>query len=136
MGIITTNGIVGQIKSVSQNFATAYSVLHPNLLISSKVLRTKTKGTIQWDQEDYYHASLKYIPRHIKLLVGDTVVTSGFNSVFPEDLTIGIVDELNLEDQMTFYEARVALSTDFTSLDYVYVINDLLKTEKDSVESL
>lgn len=136
MGVISSYGIVGQVKSVSQNFATVYSVLHPNLMISSKVKRTQTKGTVQWDQRDYDRASLKYIPKHVKLQIGDTVVTSGFNSVFPDNISIGIIDELDLEDQMTFYDAKIKLSTDFTSLDYVYVIKDLLKTEKDSVELL
>ena len=136
MGVISSYGIVGQVKAVSENFATVYSVLHPNLMVSSKVKRTQTKGTVQWDQRDAYHASLKYIPRHIKLQIGDTIVTSGFNSVFPDDLPVGIIDELDLEDQMTFYEARIKLSTDFSSLDYIYVIKDLLKSEKDSVELL
>ena len=136
MGVVSSAGIVGQVKSVSQNFATVYSVLHPNLLVSSKVSRTDTKGTVQWDQRDPYHASLKYIPRHIRLAIGDTVVTSGFNSVFPDDFAIGIVDDFNLEDQMTFYEARIRLTVDFSSLSYVYLIKDHLKVEKDSIELL
>ncbi|MEM6642243.1 MAG: rod shape-determining protein MreC [Bacteroidota bacterium] len=136
MGVITSLGIAGQVKSVSQNFATVYSVLHPNLLISAKVKRTQTMATVQWDQKDYSQASLKYVPRHIKLSEGDTVITSGFNSVFPEGLPIGIVQRTFLEDQMTFYEADIRLLTDFTSLNYVYVIKDLLKQEKDSLEAL
>lgn len=136
MGVITSQGVVGQVKSVSGNFATIYSLLHPSLMVSAKVKRTQTKGTVQWDQVDYLHASLKYIPRHIKLRVGDSIVTSGFNSVFPEDLLIGIVEETNLEDQMTFYDVRISLVTDFVSLDHVYVIKDRLKQEKDSLEQL
>ncbi len=136
MGVITSTGIVGQVKSVSENYATVYSLLHPNLLISSKVKRTQTKGTVQWDQVDDLHAELKYIPRHIKLQIGDSVVTSGFNSVFPENILIGLVDEMNLEDQMTFYEARIKLATDFSSLNNVFAIKDLLKFEKDSLEQL
>ena len=134
MGVTTTQGIVGQVKSVSGNFATVYSVLHPKLLISSKVKRTHTKGTVQWHQSDPYHASLKYIPRHIKLNLGDTVTTSGFNSVFPPNLLIGVIDDINLQDEMTFYEVNLKLATDFTSLDHVYVIKDLLKPELDSLE--
>ncbi len=133
MGVISSFGVVGQVKSVTNNFATIYSILHPKLLVSSKVKRTETKGTVQWEQEEYSRASLKYIPRHIKLKVGDTIVTSGFNSVFPENITIGVVDELNLEEHMTFYEAKVKLATDFTSLYQVFVIKDLLKQEKDSL---
>ncbi|WP_420576681.1 rod shape-determining protein MreC [Ekhidna sp.] len=134
MGVISSFGVVGQVKSVTQNFATIYSLLHPKLLVSSKVKRTDTKCTVQWDQEAYDRASLKYIPRHIKLKKGDSIVTSGFNSVFPENILVGVVDDLNLEEHMTFYEAKVKLATDFTSLYQVFVIKDLFKEEKDSLQ--
>lgn len=134
MGVISSFGVVGQVKSVTQNFATIYSLLHPKLLVSSKVKRTDTKCTVQWDQEAYDRASLKYIPRHIKLRKGDSIVTSGFNSVFPENILVGVVDDLNLEEHMTFYEAKVKLATDFTSLYQVFVIKDLFKEEKDSLQ--
>jgi len=136
MGVISSHGIAGQIKSVSKNFATVYSLLHPNLIVSSKIKRTGTLCTTQWDQRAYDKARLKYIPRHIKLYKGDTITTSGYNSVFPEDILIGIVENFNLSEEMTFYEATIDLSTDFTSLDYVYVIQDLYKNEKDSIKEL
>lgn len=136
MGVISPAGVVGQVKSVSDNYATVYSVLHPKLLISSMIDRTKTKCTVQWDQEEYDEASLKYVPRHIDLNVGDTIVTSGFNSVFPSNIHVGVVSELNLEEHMTFYEAKVKLSVDFTSLPNVFVIVSEEKMEKDSLELL
>lgn len=134
MGVISSSGVVGQVKSVSKNFATVYSLLHPNLLVSSLIKRTNTKATVQWDQEDYDKASLKYIPRHISIKKGDTIVTSGFNSVFPENILIGVIEEFELSEEMTFYEAKIKLATDFTSLKNLYVINDLLKNEKDSLQ--
>ncbi len=134
MGVISSFGVVGQVKSITNNFATIYSLLHPKVLVSSKVKSTDTKCTVQWDQEDYDRASLKFIPRHIKLTEGDSIVTSGFNSVFPEGILIGIIDELNLEEHMTFYEAKLKLATDFTSLYQVFVIKDLYKPEKDSLD--
>ena len=134
MGVISPFGVVGQVKSVTNNFATVYSLLHPKLLVSSKIKKSNTKCTVQWDQESYDRAALKFIPRHIELEKGDTIVTSGFNSVFPEDILIGVVDEIQLEEYMTFYEARVKLVTDFTSLYQVFVIKDLLKQEKDSLQ--
>ena len=134
MGVISARGIVGQVKSVSKNFATIYSLLHPNLLVSSVVKRTNTKATVQWDQEDYSKASLKYIPRHVPIKRGDTIVTSGFNSVFPENILVGVVEEFDLSEEMTFYNAKIKLATDFTSIKNLYVINDLLKNEKDSLQ--
>ena len=136
MGAIGSFGVVGQVKSVTGNYATIYSLLHPNVLISSKVKRTETQCTVQWDQVSFQSASLKYIPRHIDLKEGDSIVTSGFNSVFPPDILVGIVKEKNLEEHMTFYEARIQLATDFTSLNQVFLIKDELKMEKDSLEQL
>ena len=133
MGVISGFGIVGQVKSVSSNFATIYSVLHPNVMVSASVKRTDTNCTVQWDQRSYDEASLKYVPRHIDLRVGDTVITSGYNSTFPPGIDVGIVSDIGLEDHMTFYEARVRLSTDFTSLPYVMVVIDEFKQERDSL---
>lgn len=134
MGVISTFGVVGQVKSVTNNFATIHSLLHPKLMISSQAKRTKTQCTVQWDQKSYDIANVKYIPRHIQLAKGDSIVTSGFNSVFPEDILVGRVTEVFLEDHMTFYDAKIQLATDFTSLYHVYVIKDLLKQEKDSIQ--
>lgn len=136
MGVISTAGVVGQVKSVSSNYATVYSMLHPQMLVSSTVKRTNTNCSVQWDQESYDKASLKFVPRHIGLKVGDTIVTSGFNSVFPPDINVGIVSDLNLEEHMTFYEAKVKLSVDFTSLPSVFVVVHETKMEKDSIEAL
>ncbi len=134
MGVISPSGLVGQIKSVSDNYATVYSVLHPNVLVSAMIQRTNTICTVQWDQRTYDKASLKYVPRHIELEVGDTIITSGYNSVFPQGVSVGVIDELILEDHMTFYEAKVRLSTDFTSLPNVFIIVNELKPEIDSLE--
>lgn len=136
MGVVSALGVVGQVKAVSKNYSTVYSLLHPNMLVSSVVKKTQTKCTVQWDQESYEEASLKYVPRHIDLKVGDTVMTSGFNSVFPSDVAVGIVSDLSLEEHMTFYEAKVKLSVDFTSLPSVFVIVGEQKVEIDSLELL
>lgn len=135
MGVISANGVVGQVKSVSENYASIYSVLHPKVMISSTVKKFGTSCTVQWDQRTYDLASLKFVPRHIKLKVGDTIVTSGFNSVFPPNINVGLVSEINLEDHMTFYEAKLRLSSDFTSLPNVFVVMNERKLEKDSLEA-
>jgi len=136
MGVISAEGVVGQVKAVSENFSTVYSLLHPNLLVSCLIKRTGTNATVQWDQESYNYASLKYVPRHISIKAGDTIITSGYNSVFPQEILVGVIEEFNVSEEMTFYEAKIKLATDFTSLSNVYVIRDLLKQEKDSLQQL
>lgn len=134
MGVISGEGVVGQVKSVSDNFATVTSLLHRNLMVSSTIKRTNTLGTIQWDGVSHLEADLKFIPRHIVLQVGDSVVTSGYNTVFPEGVMVGTISAFSLDPDDVFYDAKIRLSVDFSSLRYVYLVKNLMKEEQDSLQ--
>ncbi|XOV92314.1 MAG: rod shape-determining protein MreC [Bacteroidota bacterium] len=136
MGVISGTGVIGQIKSVSNHFSTVISLLHRNLMVSSTLKRTHTICTVSWDGLSPIQAEVRFVPKHIDLQVGDSVVTSDYNSVFPPGIMIGVVSEINVKDEDVYYGARIDLSTDFTSLTYAYVISDELKIEKDSLENL
>lgn len=136
MGVVGNQGIVGRVKSVSRNFTTIISLLHPGVMVSSQVKRTGTLCRSQWETDDPLRINIKDIPRHIPLVKGDTIVTSSFNGVFPPGVIVGVIDEIELPDESPFYLATARLSVDFSSLNYVYIIqNDILK-EKDSLEAV
>ncbi|WP_421874941.1 rod shape-determining protein MreC [Marinoscillum sp.] len=134
MGVISGFGVVGQVKSASNSFATVTSLLHRNLLISSSISRTNTLCTVQWDGESPLQAELKYVPRHIPIKEGDSIVTSGYNAIFPKDIYIGKIASFELEDNDVFYNAKIDLAVDFSSVDYVFVIENRMKQEQDSLE--
>ncbi|MCP2042614.1 rod shape-determining protein MreC [Pontibacter sp. HSC-36F09] len=135
MGVISPNGAVGRVKTVSQRYATVTSLLHSQMLISAKIKKDNTFGTIKWTGGDYRTALLDYIPLHVKPEPGDTVVTSGFNTVFPEGIKIGTISEVERELDKSFYTIRVQLSVDFAQLSYVYVVENLRRPEQDSLET-
>lgn len=134
MGVMTGDGVVGRIKSVSRHFATVTSLLDPDLLLSARNTTTRVLCTVQWEGGDPRIASLKFYPRHQNLTKGDTLVTSGFNTVYPADIPIGIVEEVDILDEDAFYDATVRLFVDFTSLHFVQVVSVGLKDEKDSLQ--
>lgn len=136
MGVIGPNGIVGKIKSCSDHFATVYSVLHTNNPVSAKLKKSNTEGSILWDGNDPTIVLLRNIPRHVKVAVNDTVVTSSYSDVFPEGVMIGKILDVKQRGEEAFFRIKVKLSTDFRSLGYVYVVNNTLRSEKDSLESL
>lgn len=136
MGVVSSNGVVGKVKSVSRNYSTVISLLHQKMMVSSELKKSKTLCTIQWDALDPQEVELKYVPRHIELFIGDSIVTSGFNSIFPENILVGTVSDLDLPDESPFYEAKVRLATDFQSLEYVYVVRNRFRAEKDSLEAI
>ncbi len=134
MAVVSAKGAVGKVKSVSRHFSVLISVLNVDEQVSSVVKSLGYFGTIQWDGIDARTVELRYIPRHVKLQVGDTVVTSGYNTVFPEGIVVGVIKELNLKDQAAFYDIKVSLAQDFGNLSFVKVIRSNLKNEKDSLE--
>ena len=134
MGIFNSEGVVGRVKSVSQNYAVAFSLLNTGLLVSSKIKSTNDIGSVQWDGSDAAEAGLLYIPRHVKAQVGDTVITSGFNAVFPEGIPIGIISEVGPDtDNPNYLQIRLKLSVDFGKITYVYLVENTQFEELDSL---
>lgn len=134
MAAISTSGVVGKVKSTSEHFSVLISLLNMDEQVSSSIKRTGHFGTIQWDGVDARFIQLKYIPRHVKPLAGDTIVTSGFNAVFPEGILVGVIREVRLKEEAPFYDIKVELAQDFGSLAFVELIKSNLKTERDSIE--
>ncbi|MFM7855565.1 MAG: rod shape-determining protein MreC, partial [Flammeovirgaceae bacterium] len=134
MAAISQAGVVGKVKSVSDHFAVLISLLNTDNQVSSKIKRTGHFGTVQWDGADPRLIDLKYIPRHVELKVGDTIVTSGYNAVFPEGVLIGVIENLRLNEEAQFHTVKIALSQDFGKLAFVEIVKSNLKPEKDSLE--
>ena len=135
MGVISLDGVVGRIKTVSPDYATVTSLLHSQMLVSAKLKDTDTFGTIKWEGGNYRITKLDYIPLHVKLEVGDTVVTSGFNTVFPEGIMIGTVASVEKEQDNSFFTIDVKLAVDFAQLSYVYVVEDPMKDQREQLEN-
>ncbi|MEY3643644.1 MAG: hypothetical protein RLZZ207_338 [Bacteroidota bacterium] len=134
MGVFNSQGIVGRVKSVSENYAIAFSVLNTNLLISAKIKSSDVFGSIRWDGSNTSEVQLLYVPRHVKAIKGDTVISSGFNAVFPEGILIGKISKVEVNKADPNYLAlTVKLSTDFSKLTYVYLVENTRFQELDSL---
>lgn len=134
MAVISSAGVVGKVKSVSEHFSVIISVLNSDMHVSSVIKRTGNIGTIGWNGTDPRYVNLEYIPRHVKPLAGDSVVTSGYNAVFPDGILVGLISEVNLSEGAPFYEIKVELAQDFTKLSFVEIVRSNLKKEMDSLE--
>ena len=134
MGVISPDGVVGRVKTVSEHYATVTSVLHSQMLVSAKIKKDDTFGTIRWTGGDYRTAMLDYIPLHVHPEEGDTVVTSGFNTVFPEGIPVGTIASVEKEQDKSFYTIKVRLAVDFAQLSYVYVVENTTMYEREDLE--
>lgn len=136
MAVISAAGAVGKVKSVSDHYAVLISLLNTDEFTSSIIKRTNHFGSINWDGKNPRYSQLNFIPRHANPTVGDTVVTSGFNAVFPEGVLVGIIEEVSLGPEAQFYDLKVRLAQDFSSLAFVEIVRSSLLYEKDSLEKI
>jgi rod shape-determining protein MreC len=134
MAVISPLGAVGKVKKVSNHYSVVTSILHIDYMVSAVLKKTNHFGSIQWNGRNPDFTKFNHIPRHVKVEVGDSVVTSGFNAVFPEGILVGRVSEVNLSPESLTYDLTVSLSQDFRKLSYVSVVKSFLKTEQDSLE--
>lgn len=136
MAAISDAGAVGKVKSVSEHYAVLISLLNVDEQVSSVIKRTNQFGSVRWDGLNMRYSNLLFIPRHAEPMVGDSVVTSGYNAVFPEGVLVGIIREVNIKEETPFWDIRIELSQDFGRLAFVEIVKSRLKSEKDSLERI
>jgi rod shape-determining protein MreC len=136
MGVISSEGIVGIVKDTSKHFCSVMSFLHKDSKISAKLKKSGYIGSLVWDGYDANRASFKDIALHVQLAKGDTIVTSSYSSIFPEDILIGRVEDFATKAGDNFYDITIRLSTDFSKLSYVYIVNNVLKEEQQKLEQI
>ena len=125
MGIITPgNAVIGIITSVSNDYAVVMSLLHKDTRLSGKLKRTGETGTISWNGQTPNILNMSNVPKSAKVVVGDTVITSGFSTSFPAGLLIGRVEEIFSEKSTNNFLIKIRSFADFNNLNYGYAIDN------------
>jgi rod shape-determining protein MreC len=133
MAVICNEGIVGFVKTVSDNFCVVLSVLNPRFGVNAKIKSSGYYGPLRWKGISAEKAILEDIPHHVTLVKGDTILTSGYGSIFPENCMIGVILGYKLKGG-NYYEITVKLSTDFQRLNQVQIIKNEFKKETETLE--
>jgi rod shape-determining protein MreC len=134
MGVIGPNGIVGVVREVSPHFASVISILSPTIRTSVRIRRTGHFGLLYWDTNDAATASVIDIAKHARVLVGDTVETRGGDGTFPAGIPVGVVESLSAEPGSNYHEIQIRLTEDMSQSGFVYVVKDLQRAERDTLQ--
>ncbi|KAA6337592.1 Cell shape-determining protein MreC [termite gut metagenome] len=139
MGVVGGNGIVGVVYKTSPNYSLVISILNSKSSISCKIKNSDYFGYLQWEQGDSRYAYLKDFPRHAEVNFGDTVITSGYSTMFPEGIIVGTVSETFDSKDGLSYLLKVKLTTDFGIINEVSVIvrseqSEIMNLETDTVK--
>jgi len=133
MGVISDNGIVGIVIGVSDHYATIMSALSQNANFSAKIKSSGQLVSVSWPGDNYLYGEINDIPSHIQLNEGDTIVSSGNSIIFPNNIYVGSVVEHKQREDKDLSKAKIKFAVDFNNLHYVYIVNNLMKPELDSL---
>jgi rod shape-determining protein MreC len=118
--VITPQGIAGQTIEVSEHYAKVMLLIDRNSAVDSLVQRTRARGVVKGDSAD--RCRLEYVLRKHEVKVGDIIVSSGFDGVFPKGLRVGEVVEVNQDGFEIFLGVTIAPYVDFEKLEEVLVL--------------
>ncbi len=134
-GVISSNGVVGIVVATSKRYSLVVSILNTDIGISGKIKKNNYFGSVQWQAGDYRYASMYEIPNHLKISIGDTIITSGYSAVFPEGLDIGLISKVEKNVSNNFFNLEIELLTDYKNLYNVYIVNNKNRREQILLEN-
>lgn len=135
MGVVDVNGVVGIVYKTSPHYSLVIPLLNSKSSISCKIVGSDYFGYLKWEGGNSRFAYLKDLPRHAEFNLGDTVVTSGYSTVFPEGVMVGTVDDMSDSHDGLSYLLKIKLATDFGKVSNVRVISRNGQDEQKALES-
>jgi rod shape-determining protein MreC len=132
MPIISEQGLVGKVLSVGEEYSLAQILYNKDFRAGAKIQRSRVDGILAW--EGGTDIALTNVPKTQDVRTGDVVITSGYSSVFPADITVGIVSSVRQEHGTLFHNISVLPVVDFATLEQVFVITELPDSSRLALE--
>lgn len=120
--VVVPEGIVGVVVEASGNYSKVLLLIDPNSAVDALVQKTRARGIVKGGGADY--CVFDYVLRKHTISVGDTVVSSGLDGVFPKGLRVGRISEIVRLNAGIFQKVSVTPYVDFEILEEVFIIVD------------
>ncbi|MGA9725831.1 MAG: rod shape-determining protein MreC [Candidatus Binatus sp.] len=120
MAVLANQGVVGKIITVSPHASRVLMINDHNSALDGFDQRTRARGIVAGLVDD--GLILKYADRSQDVRVGDTIVTSGLDGIFPRGLLVGTIQSVHREGPGLFLGVRIAAAVDFRELEQVLIL--------------
>lgn len=134
MGVINSVGIVGIVDNTSRKYSTVISILNKKSQINAKIKKSNHFGSLIWNGKSTGFVQLIDVPRLALIKSGDTIVTGGQSVIFPENINIGTISKIYIDNETNYYTLDVKLFNDMTNLGHVYIIKSKDREEITNLE--
>jgi len=118
--VVLPTGIAGQVIEVSGRYAKVMLIIDRNSAVDALVQRSRARGIIKGASAD--QCRFEFVLRKHDVQIGDTVIASGLDGVYPKGLRIGRVSDLSERSSDIFYEITVTPFVDYEKLEEVLVV--------------
>jgi rod shape-determining protein MreC len=135
MGVINSAGIIGIVDNTSKDYATIISILNVKSQINAKIKKSNHFGSLVWNAKSTGFVQLIDVPRLAGVRKGDTIVTGGQSIIFPENIGIGTIDKVYIDNVTNYYTLDIKLFNDMTNLGHVYIIKNKDAEEISNIEN-
>ena len=117
-------GLVGKIISVNASTSVVLPLFDKRFYAAARFSRTRSVGLVNGRGSFLDDLIMEYVskPNASEIQIGDLVVTSGLDSIYPADLAIGRVKSIQTEAFGTAVTIHLDPALDFSRLEYVFVI--------------
>jgi len=135
--VITPEGLAGQIVNVSRSSSDVLFLTNPKVKIAARLARSEIFGIVRGDGvswEGDAKCRMDFIMKGADINRADEVVTSGLGGVYPADLVIGYVENVQVDPSGLFQYAKIIPAADFRLLDMVFVV--LSEKNSDAVKTM
>jgi rod shape-determining protein MreC len=125
--VVTGEGFVGIVISLSKTNSTVRTILAPNLSVGGICTESKDTGVVEGDVMLAMNnqTAMKYVNLENLIKVGDLIKSSGESGKFPKNEPIGIVKEIREDNTGLTKYCVLEPVADINSLDSVVVIISL-----------
>ena len=122
MPVVVPEGIAGLVTDVSKTYAKILLAIDQNSAVDALIQRNRARGIIKGEPSG--RLLLQYVQRKHDIHVGDVVVSSGLDGVFPKGIRVGYVHAVDKPDSGIFQQLAVTPYADFEKLEEVLVVLD------------
>lgn len=118
--VINPEGIVGLVVEATTHYAKVMLITDPNSAVDAVVQDIRARGIIKGGTTGT--CSFNYVLRKHNVVVGDLVISSGMDGVFPKGLPVGQVATIVKREAGIFQDVTITPRVDFERLEEVMVV--------------
>lgn len=133
MGVVANGCAYGVVENVARHYSVVLPIINTTVQVSAKIRNNEQLGLIAWKGGRKDRVTLNELPTHVRTHPGDSIFTSSFSSIFPENVLIGRVSKAKNKHVEGFSHVIVDLAIDYSTIRYVAVIRNHNKEEYNAI---